>query len=236
MLDRQSEIERAIQNDLTADERAVLEHASKVLRDKARGCDLDGWLFIIGKAHNIRIKLARRLAGSPNRNGAKYNRYLHGHMQCDGIDIKDKKMMGNLTAVAWVCDEEHLDRLEILAEARAVMSPGELATLNSPHSARKLVKKLLDKRSGYEPPPKGLSPLAKLAEENTKLRDTNNLLEERLVSAESGSLFNRTDLAKSVVDVVVRSQFSLDKLKQIEDGIREYRLGQAKLPKPPKAK
>jgi hypothetical protein len=191
MADHQSEIENAIQNDLTPEDRAVLERAREVYRDKARGRDLDDWLFVLGKAHNVRIKLARKLAGSPNRNGSIYNGYMHRIMEHDGVDTGDKKMMSSLTAVAWVCDEEHPERLERLAEARAQMSPGELATFTSPHTARKLIKKLRNEQSGYEAAPKPVSTIAKIKQENKDYMALVAHLEERLASSSSaGSLFD----------------------------------------------
>jgi hypothetical protein len=33
-------------------------------------------------------------------------------MQHDGIDTDDKKMMSGLTAVLWLCDDQHPGRME----------------------------------------------------------------------------------------------------------------------------
>jgi hypothetical protein len=227
MPEHQSEIEHAIQNDLTPEDRAALERGNELFKEKAKGRDLDDWL-IIAIGHNVRVRLARRLAKTNKRNGAIYNKYLHHLMQHDGIDTADKRMMGNLTALTWLSDDEHPDRLVLLAEARAKMTPGELVRLNSPHTARSLVNSLLagtgEKKSEVRP----ISRTAKLVEENRTLTDTILVLEERLASAEAGSIFDRSDEAKSVVAVIVRSQFSLGKLKAIEEGIRAYRLEHAK--------
>jgi hypothetical protein len=237
MVDRQPEIERAIHNDLTPEDRAVLERARELNRERAKGRDLNEWLDIDGKAHNVRIKLARRLAGSPNRNGSKYNGYLHDIMQHDGIDTKDRKKMGNLTAVAWLVDEEYPDRLELLAEARAQMSPRELAALNSPHSARKLVKKLLDERSGYEPAPKPASSIAKLAEENAELKRANAHLEEQLASKDdANTVFTPKDSAKDIVASIAPT-LSREKLREIEKAIPVWlKEHPVRKPKPPKMK
>ena len=226
MLDHTA-IERAIQNELSEKDRELRDRALEIERDKARGRDLDDWL-LIGTYHNIRITLARRLAGSPNRNTKAYKRYLHDIMQTDGVDTNDGKMMRHLYALAWVCDEAWPDRMAILAEARDKMSAGELAALNSPHTARTKIKKLVAEKSGYEKVTKP-SRLAKLVAENAELRRANESLKAERERDKKGSLFNRVDQAKDVVFVLMQSQFSNDKLKQIEDLLRAARLEQVRI-------
>jgi hypothetical protein len=113
MHDQQSEIEQAIENDLTPEDRAILLRARDLHREKAKGRDLDNWL-VIGIAHNVHIRLALRLAQTNKRSGSIYTKYLHRIMQHDGIDDRDKKLKSIPTALAWVCDEEHPDRLQLL--------------------------------------------------------------------------------------------------------------------------
>jgi hypothetical protein len=190
MNDYQSEIERAIQNDLSAEDRALIERGRDLSRQKVEGFDLDNWI-VIGLAHNAHVRLALRLANTNKRSGQLYTKYLSAIMKHHGTDDQDKAYKGILTALAFICEETHPERLEVLAEARAEMSPGEKAKLGSPHTARILIKKRLDQKSGYEPAPKAPSPIARLKQENEELKRAKADLEETLASSETqGSLFD----------------------------------------------
>src|SRR5437763_8124035 len=110
---QRAEIDRALQNDLTSEDREVLDKARECLQKMSGGSHLDDWL-LLGKAQNIRGRLAMRLARSNKRKGPLYSSYLHQLLESEGIDTKDKKLMGDLTAVSWLCDDQYPERLATL--------------------------------------------------------------------------------------------------------------------------
>ncbi|KJC44810.1 hypothetical protein UP09_14250 [Bradyrhizobium sp. LTSP885] len=213
MNDHQSEIERAIQNDLNPQERALIEHGRDLSRQKVEGVDLDNWITI-GLAHNAHIRLALRLANTNKRSGSIYAKHLSDMMRYYGIK-GDKRYKGILTALAFILDEEHPERLEALNEARAKMSPGEKATLASPHTARTLIKRLLNEKSGYEPAPKGRT----WKQKEKDLLDKVAHLEEQLASSDdSGAVFTPTDTAKEIV-AAMSGSVSRNKLMEVQKAI-----------------
>jgi hypothetical protein len=198
------EIERAIQNDLTPEQRAILERARELNRDKASGRFLDEWL-VIGNAHNIHIQLALLLSDANGvRRGGRYSKYLNQIMQHDGIDTKDKMLMANLTALAWVCDVQHPERLAILAEARAEMTPGASGNFTSPRTARKLIHGIIKQRSGYEPGPR-VSPMAKLMQQRNDAVKEVELLKERLESRKDSTALDVFDWGKDSVKKIAKA-------------------------------
>ena len=140
----QSEIEQAV-HELPHDEREILVSARELGKSIAKGRHLDEWL-LLAEAQKIRSRLAMRLAQTNHRTGAAYTKYLHRVLQHAGIDTKDKKIMSSLTALSWLVDDEHSERLEILQKRRASMSQGELSRMNSPITARTFVQKVLKPR------------------------------------------------------------------------------------------
>jgi hypothetical protein len=218
MNNHRSEIERAIQNDVSAEERALIERGRDLTHQKVEGHDLDNWITI-GRAHNVHIRLALRLAQTNKRSGQLYSKYLSEIMEHHGIDRNDKTLKGILTALAFICDEQHSERLEVLAEARSKMTPGEKAKLASPHTARILIKNLLDEKSGYEPAPKAPTQLAVLKQENAELKRQNEHLQERLASSETQeSLFDwERDRVNDICSTMMGSKPS--KAKSLRDAL-----------------
>jgi hypothetical protein len=230
-----SEIERAM-GELPDEDRTKLERANDLYHEKKTGRDLNDWL-VIGDGHNVRIRFAQRLARTNERKGRQYTKYLNQLMTRDGINNNDTKQKSILTALAYLCDDAHPERLTLLAEARAKMTAGELATLVSPHSARKHVKRLLDARSGYEPAPKSASPITKMKEENAELKRANAHLEEQLASKDdANTVFTPKDSAKDIVASIAPT-LSRERLREIEKEIPIWlKAHPIQKPKPPKMK
>jgi hypothetical protein len=218
--DQQSEIEHAIQNDLTPEQRSILEQARELYRGKAKGRDFDGWL-VLGNAHDIRIRLALLLSDANGvRRGSRYTGYLHRLMENDGIDTKDKKMMSNLTALAWIHDQDHPERLTILTEARAQMTEGELANLNSPITAKKLIKSIINQRSGYEPGPR-VSPMAKVMQQRDDAIKEVELLKQRLESRKDSTALDVFDWGKDSVKKIAKAMVydEVGRTRKLQDAI-----------------
>jgi hypothetical protein len=206
-----SEIERAIQNDLTDEDRARLERSRDLYREKVKGRDLVEWLAI-GKGHTVRVRLAQRLARTNERKGSAYNKYLAQLMARDGINAKDKKEKATMTALAFLCDDTHPERLKVLTEALATMTPGERMACNSPHTARKLVTKLLDTKD-KAPSETERSTQELLIEQGSAAFDTIARLTTQLARAKDGNnLDYDKDEDKHVFDVLMSKPLKFKRL------------------------
>jgi hypothetical protein len=178
-------------------DRAVLDESRAVARALyTEGRNLNNYLAL-GESQLIRRREAMRLAHSNQPKGPLYSAYLADFMRADGLNPDDRKVMSDMTAVAWLF--EHPERLEILNAHRATMTPGERSRLNSPISARKLVERLVRERDfGIEDKDKPATKSRKdqLAEKDKEIAT----LKERLARVQDGgSLF---DLKRDTIETI----------------------------------
>ena len=136
-----------------------------------------------------------------------------------GFDIKDRRLMTTLTAIAWL--DDNLERMTILREILDAMTPGERSRLNSPISARQRVEGVLKARSGGTEERLRSSPIAILKQHNLELARQLAHAEERLAAADAGSLFDlkkdsAADIARVICETVTPSR-----ARNIADAIRQ---------------
>jgi hypothetical protein len=166
------------------------------------GGQLDDWIRLYdGLA--IRRRLAMRIAFTNQPKGKRYTHALSQIYKSEGFDIADKVMMGALTAVLWLGDDQ--ERIAILHEIRSEMSPGERARLNSPVSARRRIKETLDARAQQaNPPPRPPTPLQAAKRMIADLQGELEEVKAQLARSEDGSLFDlRNDTAEAIATAVV---------------------------------
>jgi hypothetical protein len=216
-------------SELSASELAVLE------QDKARrarlggGAHLDEWLeFHPGLV--IRRHLAMRIAFTNRPEGKGYALALSQLYTVDGFDVTDKVLMKTLSDVLWLGDD-HSERMIILRELLAGMTPGERSRLNSPHSARKRVEAVLKARArGDAPQSDRVSPLEQLKRRNAELERELAQVRAELARKEDGSLFDlKHDTADDIATTMV-ANLTTYKVEAIVKGLIERTKRKAQRP------
>jgi hypothetical protein len=132
---------RELKDSISEADWKILTDDNKRWKEMGAGQHLDQWLAY-GPGHAIRRREAIRLTN--NTKGQNYSLAMSMLGQLAGMDPSDKKLMRYLADALWLTENE--DRMEILAEIRASMTPGERARLNAVDTARKRVKAILDER------------------------------------------------------------------------------------------
>src|SRR5256885_13876050 len=139
------DIDPILQTELLPEDREVLAEDRKRWGHLGSGAHLGDWMkFAPGL--RIRRKLAMKVNFTNKPEGRGYTDTYGQLLRLAGFDIKDKRLMTTLTAIAWLDDD--LERMTILREILDAMTPGERSRLNSPISARQRVEGVLKARTG----------------------------------------------------------------------------------------
>jgi len=177
------------ETELSASEREVLEQDHSRLARLGGGAHLDEWMeFHPGLV--IRRHLAMRIAFTNRPEGKGYVHALNQLYAADGFDVRDKALMNALSDVLWLGDEHNPERMIILRELRAGMTPGDRARLNSPRSARQRVEAVLKARARGDAAPERVSPLEQLKRRNAELERELAQVRAELARKDDGSLFD----------------------------------------------
>jgi hypothetical protein len=180
-------------SELSASDREVLEQDRARLARLGGGAHLNEWLeFHPGL--EIRRSLAMRLAFTNEPKGKNYTHELNQLYAADGFDVTDKMLMKTLSDVLWLGDKHNPERMAILDELRAGMTPGERARLNSPRSARQRVQAELKARAaraqGDAPQKEHVSPLEQAKRRIAQLEHELAQACAELARKQDGSLFD----------------------------------------------
>jgi hypothetical protein len=157
------------------------------------GAHLDDWLAF-GPGLLIRRHLAMKLSHVNKPEGKRYTEEYAKLMKRDGLDTEDKNTKKMMTHVLWLYEQP--ERLTILSELRAAMTPGARARLNSPIAARQQVEKVFKERkhaTNGEAPPHRATTKEKLAESDRKIAQ----LKAKIAELTGGTLFAEFDLKQS---------------------------------------
>lgn len=232
----QIDIDHILQTELLPEDREVLAEDKRRWTELGSGAHLTQWLqFAAGL--RIRRRLAMKVNFTNQPQGRGYTQTYGQLLRFAGFDISDKRLMGTLTAVAWLDDKP--ERLSLLRDITDAMTPGERSRLNSPISARQRVEKILKAREGGKEAMTKDAPITILKAKNAEQARTIAHLEEKLAAAqhdaEDGSLFGPKDSAARVADVLASMNYSVSKIDEI------CKLAKAKArekgpPPPPKPK
>src|SRR5262249_445475 len=185
------------------------------------GAHLDEW-FEFYPGLEIRRRLAMRIAFTNRPEGKAYVQALNQLYTADGFDVTDKALMNAFTAVLWLGDEHNAERMTILRELRAGMTPGEHSRLNSPKSARHRVEQELKARArGDAAAPERVSPLAMAKRRIAQLEHELAQAHAKLARKEDGSLFDlQNDTAADIVTTMV-ANITTHKAEAIGKGLIE---------------
>jgi hypothetical protein len=144
------------QSELTANEREVLKRGEERWQRIGGGAHLNEWLELY-PGLDIRRRMAMRLNHANKPRGYGYGETLHrlyveaGSLRLCAANEPDQvrrdraKTMTTLAAVLWL--NEDAERITILRESLAAITPGERSRLNSPISARQRVELALKART-----------------------------------------------------------------------------------------
>jgi hypothetical protein len=198
------DIDHILQTELLPEDREVLAEDRKRWGHLGSGAHLGDWMkFAPGL--RIRRKLAMKVNFTNKPEGRGYTETYGQLLRLAGFDIKDKRLMTTLTAIAWLDDD--LERMTILREILDAMTPGERSRLNSPISARQRVEGVLKARTGGTEEKLRNSPVAILKQQNLELVRQLAHAEERLAAAEhveeAFSLWK--DNAENISKVLIKS-------------------------------
>ena len=220
------DIDQILQTELQQEDREVLAEDKKRWQKMGAGQHLSDWLAY-APGLRIRRKLAMRLNFTNKPEGRGYTETYGQLLRLAGFDIKDKRLMTTLTAIAWLDDD--LERMTISREILSAMTPGERSRLNSPISARQRVEHVLKARTAGTEEKLRSSPVAILKQQNLELARQLAHAEERLAAADVGSLFDLkkdspADIARVICETVTpgRARNIADAIGQrARDGCRQ---------------
>lgn len=135
-----------------------------------------------------------------------------------GFDIRDKRLVTTLTAIAWLDDD--LERMTILREILNAMTPGERSRLNFPISARQRVEHILKAGAGGTEAKLRNSPVAILKQKNLELTRELAHAEERLAAADASVFDLKKDSAADIARVICETVTPCE-ARSIADAIRK---------------
>jgi len=182
------------------------------------GQHLSDWLAY-APGLRIRRKLAMRVNYTNKPEGRGYTETYGQLLRLAGFDIKDKRLMTTLTAIAWLDDD--LERMTIMREILDAMTLGERSRLNSPISARQRVEHVLKARVGGTEEKLRNSPVAILKQKNLELARELAHAEERLAAADAGSLFDLKKDSAADIARVICATVTPGRARNIADAIRQ---------------
>ena len=160
------DIDFILQTELPEEDREVLAEDKERWHLMGAGQHLSDWLAY-APGLRIRRKLAMRVNFTNKPEGRGYTETYGQLLRLAGFDIKDKRLMTTLTAIAWL--DEDLERMTIMREILDAMTSGERSRLNSPISARQRVEHVLKARAGDTEEKPRNSPVAILKQKNLEL-------------------------------------------------------------------
>lgn len=201
-------LENIKQTDLSQSERDLLKEDGTRWKRMGDGAHLEDWLaYYPGLA--IRRTLAMKLAHTNRPEGRGYAEAFNQLMKADGLDTKRDKTGTSFTAVLWLNDDP--ERIQVLRELRAAMTPGQRSRLNSPISARQRVEKIMKAREAGTEDTVRESPVALLKNTITDLEREVKDLKAKLAKADAGSLFdlkldNADGIAMGIVENISREK------------------------------
>lgn len=209
-------IEEIKQKELSPDERAVLAADSERWTRMGAGSHLDDWLAY-QPGLRIRRKLAMQVAHVNKPAGRGYNEAFGLLMRSEGLDHMDKH---SISALLWLDDQA--ERMQMLKDIRASMSPGERARLNSPITAKTRVSDAIKARS--DPPLQVArpSPVAQLRAQVAEQERVIAELEQKNANLEHDNGLAHFDLKKDKADdiaVVIVNSVTEKKARAIAAGI-----------------
>jgi hypothetical protein len=171
--------------DLTDAERAILVDDRKRMAKLGTGTQLDEWLAF-GPGLMIRRRIAMRIAQTNEPIGRRYTDAYVAQMTLDGLydPTTTNVMKTTFTKVLRLYEEPRA--LDILAEIRRDMTPGQLARFNSPITAWQKVDKVLNPPAAANAKPRAKAapkPASDLNRELEQVKARNSELVEELRSA-----------------------------------------------------
>jgi hypothetical protein len=214
-------IENIEERELTEGERKVLADDRERWAKLTTGSQLDE-LLAFGHGLLIRRRMAMNAAYVTKPEGRGYVEAFNRIMVKDGFyrdrpnspeaKREESRTRTMFTAILWLHDP--LDRLQILNELRASMSPDQRARLNSPITARQYVEKEIARRKavkdGVEESTTTVreSKLTELKRKNAELERENGTLREKLARADGGSLFDLQQSSNDEIATVFAGHWS----------------------------
>ena len=206
-----------LQTELPQEDRAILAEDKKRWQRMGTGQHLSDWLAY-APGLRIRRKLAMRVNFKNKPEGRGYTETYGQLLLLTGLDIKDKRLMTTLTAIAWLDDD--LQRMTVLREILDAMTPGERSRLNSPISARQRVESVLKSRAGGTEEKLRNSPTAILKQEKMELVRQLAHAEEKLAAADAGSLFDLQKDTVANIAKVIRETITPSRAQSLADQLR----------------
>lgn len=211
------DVDHILQTELPQEDREVLAEDKQRWQRMGAGQHLSDWLAY-APGLRIRRKLAMRVNHTNKSEGRGYTETYGQLLRLAVFDIKDKRLMTTLTAIAWLDDD--LERMTILRELLDIMTQGERSRLNSPISARQRVEGVLKARLGGTEEKLRSSPVAILKEKNMELTRQLAFAEEKLAAADAGSLFDLQKDSVANIGKVIRDTITPSRARSLADQLR----------------
>jgi hypothetical protein len=165
----------------------------------------------------IRRTLAQKIAGTQDLESDGYKKAFRAQMLQDNLydaSTKSQTLKVTFTAILWLQSPEHK---AALAEIRSSMTPGQLARLNSPITARQKVERKLGITTVKPKPVKEPTDPDALAERNKELVE--ELASEKALRADDASVFDVTAGTVQSVARTIVGQVSPDRARKIARAI-----------------
>jgi hypothetical protein len=214
------DVDHILQTELPQEDREVLAEDKRRWQRMGAGQHLSDWLAY-APGLRIRRKLAMRVNFTNKPEGRGYTETYGQLLRLAGLDVKDKRLMTTLTAIAWLDDD--LERMTILRELLDAMTAGERSRLNSPISARQRVEGVLKARAGDTEEKLRNSPVAILKQHNMELVRQLAHAEDKLAAADAGSLFDLQKDSVANIAKVIRETITPSRAQSLADQLRPPR-------------
>lgn len=229
MMDNHDHIAQAEQQ-LSPDERDRLAKDEKRWKRMGEGGHLQDWLEFGPSLMTLR-QTAMRIAFTNRPTGRPYTDAFRALVRKHFPGMDDDKNK-SVSYVLWVHDEP--ERLQILAEQRQAMSPGQRSRLNTPKAASDLVRRVLKQRDEDQAAKAGveiekrLSPVEVRDTIIRNLNEENAALKAKLVRDSGGSLLDLKEDSAKVIGGTIVAHVSEFKASEIVKAIKAAILAKKK--------